>query len=417
MNIKKVLKVFIFGLILLCVGNSCFANEPNDYSYHGIINFTGSIFKTNDRHEGLTGAKFRIYDVNNTFSYNLQEEGDGLYGLAYFIEDIDDNDDDYVQHNYRLDNKDKVYNIIHSMMPRELQEDYNEYLRNGNVSHLNTSFYRIQGNTIVFMVPLFLEEITAPQGYKKAEKIVIPAYVSITKNSNNISTRLDVSSPDMYAKYNENVDYDNPINYYVTGSYLNDVVDCTLINIDRSIFNNKNINYMPLILFNEKSDVLLRINNYVNSLEQYTTSRGKILNYLIEIENYGTSASHNNVIVTNVPKELEYVSGSASDGGIYNKTNHTITWKVSIINAKDKKSYRYSAKVPKNVSLGAKFIGKTSITSEEIGEIHSRETTVSLLSNPETIVPIAVLILLCSLIGVIVVIKNHYNEKQKELES
>lgn len=425
MDIKKILKIFIFGLILLFgVNNSCFALGSSisyDTNNYGTINFNGSVYKTNDRHEGLTGARFKVHDVNNTFSYYSQEEGNGVYGLGYFIADklpvsVVTPPVNYVSPE-NIDGSNSIYNMIYSMMPRQLQEDFDEYLRTGSLSHLDKDFYYIENNAVSFPIPMFLEEVTAPEGYLVGEKIVLPAYVEIRQDDGNIFATISFFNTYRYLKYNKNVDYNNPISYFLSSDIKNDEVDCREYNISLDSIFNKKQSYVPIILFNKKGNVLLRITNYVNNYENYTTSRGKTLNYRVEVENYGTVVSHDNVIVTDIPKELEYVTGSASNGGIYNKTRHTITWNVSTINAGSKINLTYSVIVPKNVSLGAKFIGKSSITSKEVGEIHSRETTVSLLSNPETMAPIAVLILLCSLIGIIAAIKNHYNEKQKELES
>lgn len=403
MNIKKILYLLIFGLILFGINNSCFA-AASDSSYYGRINLRGSIFKTNDHGDALLGAKFRIYDVNNTFSYYLEDENNGLYGFGY-------SDGGIPSIEQKSDTKGTFDTILNSL-PGDVKEDVEEYLDTKSTSHLNTNFYTIDGSNISFTSILFVEEVTAPKGYARGEKIIIPVRVYASSRIF-YSLEMETIINSMYLKYNKNVDYSNLVSYAMGGNSQNDFVDCERLNFNSNALTNTGIDYVPIILFNEKSNVSLSIKNYVNDLESYTTTRGKKLNYKIVIENSGSEASHNNIIVTKIPKELEFVS--ASDGGEYNKTNHTITWGVSEIGANQKISLRYSAYVPKTISGGIDFIGSSSINSDEVGLIQSRETKVSLITNPKTEVPIAIIVLLASMIGVVTVVKNHNKEKELEI--
>ena len=402
MNIKKLLYLFIFGLILFGISNSCFAAASGS-AYHGVINISGSIFKTNDHGDALLGAKFRLYDINNTFSYYLEDENNGLYGLGYYEGGM-------------TGNTRNTYNSIINMLPEDIAEDIEDYMQTNSVSHLDRDFYNVSSTTVDFVIALFIEEVTAPKGYARGEKILLPLMVVANYDDMTLSLRTIApkeSTPAYYLKYNKNVNYANFVDYVTTHAYLNDLVNCENLNFHSNALDNTGISYTPIILFNEKINISLSIKNYVNDLEKYTTTRGKTLNYKIIIENSGSEISHNNIVVTKVPKELEFVS--VSDGGRYNKTNHTITWGISEIGANKKISLRYSAYVPKTISGGIDFIGSSSINSDEVGLIQSRETKVSLITNPKTEVPIAIIVLLASMMGIVTVIKNHNKEKELEI--
>ena len=411
MKLKKILYLLVLTVLLFGINSNCFAAgagvNSDPINVRATIRIVGSIFKTNDHGDGLLGAKFRIHDLNNTFSYYAEDENNGLYGLGYSSTDITGELDSSTFTNKRV-----TLNSIIGMFPPKIQNDLNTFLKTRSTNHLGSDYYYLNNNTIGFAIPFFIEEETAPSGYIVGEKIVLPIIVMGTLNGDNVELILQTDDPYLYLKYNKNLDYNDFSRYIMSHSFENDLVDCRNLNFHSNVLDNIDLDYDPIILFNEKGNVSLKINNYVNNLSKYTTTRGKTLNYRIEVVNSGSAASTNNVIVTNVPKELVYVKGSASDGGIYNKTNHTITWRINSIKANSTVSFRYFATVPKDAMTGIEFIGKSTISSQEIGEIQSRETNVSLLNNPETAAPIAVLVIIVSMLGIMTVIKNHKKEQE-----
>lgn len=411
MKLKKILYLLVLTVLLFGINSNCFAVTNKsivaEVRYDGVINIAGSIFKTNDHHDGLLGAKFRVYDINNTFSYYAEDEGNGLYGLGY--SGSSEISDGGIK---KRIGETISYESVFNMLPRRNQEDINEFIRTGSTAHFGEMYNIMNPSKVSFYFPLFVEEVKAPDGYVVGDKIVIPTMATLEVLSSRVTLGIEGSAYRRYLKYNKNVNYSNWSSYFLSEWLLNDVVDCSRMNFQSNVLDNANIDYVPLILFNEKGNVLLKINNYVNNFAKYTTTRGKTLNYRVEVVNSGTAPSTNNVIVTNVPKELVYVKGSASDGGIYNKTNHTITWRVNSIKANSSVSFRYSATVPKDALAGIEFIGKSIISSQEIGEIQSRETNVSLINNPKTAAPIAVLVIIVSMLGIITVIKNHKKEQE-----
>ena len=56
---------------------------------------------------------------------------------------------------------------------------------------------------------------------------------------------------------------------------------------------------------------------------------GDQLTYLLDYRNYGSLDAKDVVIVENVPKDFVFVS--ASNGGVYNPENHTVTWNIGTV--------------------------------------------------------------------------------------
>ena len=56
---------------------------------------------------------------------------------------------------------------------------------------------------------------------------------------------------------------------------------------------------------------------------------GDKFTYLLDYRNYGSVDAEDVVIVENVPKDFVFIS--ASDGGVYNESNRTVTWKIGTV--------------------------------------------------------------------------------------
>ena len=393
MSIKKVLKLFVFSLLLFGISNSVFALDD---SY---ISSAGSIFKYNENNEPLKGAKFKLTDINNTFSHYSTDLGNGLYGMS-FEEDF---------------NSDNAFQKLFAMLPQKNQNDLRNYMQDSSY-FLDGKTYHFPDRSsedIVFNIPLFIEEVSAPKGYKLGEKIVVMGRAHLT-NHNNRDYFLDITAfvGDGYYKF------DKDFNYNDFGSDdMVSVIDNSFVRTSDEIVDkvheiDDNLSYRPIGLVNEKGNVLLKIYNYVNNTSNYTTSRGKKLDYKIVVKNDGTVASTGNIVTAKVPTELEYVKGSASNGGVYNKNKHIVTWNINSIDPKGTISLRYSVYIPKDASPNIKYIGSASVYSEQTGLIQSRKNFVSVVNNPKTSVPIAAVLLIFASIGVVTLIQKH----KKELE-
>lgn len=395
MSIKKVLKLFVFSLLLFGISNSVFASQPIGTNY---LQISGSIFKVNNKNEPLKGAKFKITDINNTFSHYSTDLGNGLYGMS--VDEFHDASSTSFQ---------KVF----AMLPQKNQNDLRNYMQDSSY-FLDGKTYHFPDRSsedIVFKIPLFIEEVSAPKGYKLGEKIVVMGTAHLT-NLNNRAYFLDITAfvDDGYYKF------DKDFNYNDFGSDdMVSVIDNSFVRTSDEIVNkvyqvDNTLSYHPIGLVNEKGDVLLKINNYVNNSSNYTTARGKKLEYKIVVKNDGTASSTGNVVTAKVPTELEYVKGSASNGGVYNKNKHIVTWNISSIEPKGTISLRYSVYIPKDASPNIKYIGSASIYSEQTGLIQSRENWVSIVNNPKTSVPIAAVLLIFASIGAVTLIKKHKKE-------
>ena len=390
MSIKKVLKLFVFSLLLFGISNSVFALDD------GYISSAGSIFKYNDNNEPLKGAKFKLTDINNTFSHYSTDLGNGLYGMS-FKEDF---------------NSDNAFQKVFAMLPQKNQNDLKECMRTNTIQDLDLNTYSyLRGENISFTIPFFIEEVTAPKGYKLREKFVIEATTFFSINDDDsYSLSIIPYVQDGYYKYNKNFNYnnfgDNNMRFTLERAYVETSDEI----VDRVYEIDDNLSYRPIGLVNEKGNVLLKIYNYVNNTSNYTTSRGKKLDYKIVVKNDGTVASTGNIVTAKVPTELEYVKGSASNGGVYNKNKHIVTWNISSIDPKGTISLRYSVYIPKDASPNIKYIGSASIYSEQTGLIQSRENWVSIVNNPKTSVPIAAVLLIFASIGAVTLIQKHKKE-------
>ena len=398
MSIKKVLKLFVFSLLLFGISNSVFASQPIGTNF---LQISGSIFKVNNKNEPLKGAKFKLTDINNTFSHYSTDLGNGLYGMS--VDEFHDASSTSFQ---------KVF----AMLPQKNQNDLRNYMQDSSY-FLDGKTYHFPDRSsedIVFKIPLFIEEVSAPKGYKLGEKIVVMGTAHLT-NLNNRDYFLDITAfvDDGYYKFDKDFNYNDFGSDDMVSVIDNSFVRTSDDIADKSYEVDHTLSYVPIGLVNEEGNVLLKISNYVNNSTNYTTARGKKLEYKIVVKNDGTASSTGNIVTAKVPTELEYVSGSASAGGVYSKSNRTITWKVDEIEAKGTISFRYSLYVPKDASSDIKYIGSASIYSEQTGLIQSKELWISVLNNPKTSVPIAIVLLLFASVGVITLIQRH----KKELES
>ena len=392
MSIKKVLKLFVFSLLLFVISNSVFALDD------GYISSAGSIFKYNDNNEPLKGAKFKLTDINNTFSHYSTDLGNGLYGMS-FKEDF---------------NSDNAFQKVFAMLPQKNQNDLKECMRTNTIQGLDLNTYSyLRGENVSFTIPFFIEEVTAPKGYKLREKFVIEAATFFSINDDDsYSLSIIQYVQDGYYKYNKNFNYNNFGDNNMRSTLERDYVETSDEIVDKVYEIDDNLSYRPIGLVNEKGNVLLKIYNYVNNNSNYTTARGKKLDYKIVVKNDGTASSTGNVVTAKVPTELEYVKGSASNGGVYNKNKHIVTWNISSIDPKGTISLRYSVYIPKDASPNIKYIGSATVYSEQTGLIQSRKSLVSVVNNPKTSVPIAAVLLIFASIGAVTLIQRH----KKELE-
>ncbi|MBU2552801.1 MAG: T9SS type A sorting domain-containing protein, partial [Proteobacteria bacterium] len=89
--------------------------------------------------------------------------------------------------------------------------------------------------------------------------------------------------------------------------------------------------------------------------------RGFELYYHIYYYNYGLRPATNTTVIDTLPKEVVYIS---SDGGIYNATNHTVSWQVGTV-----PSYMYGwrkiiVRILTDTENGAELVNRVSIETD-----------------------------------------------------
>jgi hypothetical protein len=154
-------------------------------------------------------------------------------------------------------------------------------------------------------------------------------------------------------------------------------------------FGSTGFNMVPYFV-EEKGEVKFEVENLVNGMAKYNASKDKKLEYTIKVKNTGNASSGDNVIKTYVPKEVSVNENKISDGGVYNKNEHTITWNIDYIEIGEVLSVSYEATAPEKTD-GKELIGKSSIQSGQVlTEVYSTNTIVTLdrivevINNPNT---------------------------------
>ena len=141
------------------------------------------------------------------------------------------------------------------------------------------------------------------------------------------------------------------------------------------------------VLIDYKSDVRLVISSYVNNGGSTRAEKGSKVDYKIVVRNEGTASSSNNIITSKIPYGFEYVDGSASDSGEYVESLNAIRWNVSEISAESEKELTYKVSVSEDVDLTQSYISSATISSDDVEEMESNETMVTLqgeIENPKT---------------------------------
>ena len=98
-------------------------------------------------------------------------------------------------------------------------------------------------------------------------------------------------------------------------------------------------------------------------------------------------SSTNNVITSRIPEGFEYVEGSASDSGVYLESTNSVRWNIDEIGVESTKELTYKVSVSEDVDLTQSYISSATISSDDVEEMESNETMVTLqgeIENPKT---------------------------------
>jgi len=144
----------------------------------------------------------------------------------------------------------------------------------------------------------------------------------------------------------------------------------------------------PPIVINERGKVDLRISSTVNEKESINTTSNSKLLYKVNVKNNGLT-SYDNKIVSTLPEGFVYVDGTASNGGVYDSTNNTITWTLYRIDEESNVTLTYEAYATNGLSGLKSYESTASIEALGIqNKIVSNKTIVRLMANPKTNAPL-----------------------------
>ena len=90
--------------------------------------------------------------------------------------------------------------------------------------------------------------------------------------------------------------------------------------------------------------------------------KGETYTYRVVVNNISTIDAKNVIVVDNIPVGLTVVESSITNGGVYNSSNNTITWNISVLSANSIKDLDYNVTVANDISLGTIYRSKAHIS-------------------------------------------------------
>ena len=261
---------------------------------------------------------------------------------------------------------------------------------------------------------VILEETKAPLGMERNKYIVpieITFYMVLDEN-NNLSTdngQIVYNIGSNFIKYNPSVNYTNLVETY---TYLvnnwNEIKGTIYTDCEEDI--NAYIGFVPKTKEADEGRVLnvgglgsacshnpvivdkvgtydVSVTSYVNNSPSTNAIRHDTVNVKIKLSNNGTVDSYNNVVVSHIPEEVSYVENSASNDGVYDEIDKTITWNVDRLDSSSSIEFTYDVMVPNNAKINSNIIANASLNSDNVTDvIVSNNSTIRVkdIVNPKT---------------------------------
>lgn len=232
--------------------------------------------------------------------------------------------------------------------------------------------------------PMIVEETIAPKGYIKSNKYVVLLPIDVTFYENYDGNDIDINYPQMldgismeYYNYDSNYDYskmyklsnDEITNfkekYLVTGMNSDEYCEPVVCETVIGAYCPKKCYPTDHVIKNSPGEIKLSLTNSINGSDSTTVKKGEKVKYRAQLKNSGTAASYNNVITTVVPPDIEYIDGSASNGGTYNDEDRTITWDIYSLDAGESTDLSYDATVIRNTNID-KIQLRSSVVSDQV---------------------------------------------------
>ncbi len=433
---KKTKFIFVFGIIigLLFIGvnvlkDNTISIEKKDLSAPRIwSSFRGGVsgyidfYNIDKNGSSIHNSKFKLTTWDGRYTFNISELDDGYY--AYNEDGVD----------LTLD---EAWDLLSPSQKAKLNDldTYGEFVNTFGAD--NTDCYRTGGYThcYTYMGTYYTLEQTQVTGDYTKEKYIVPGVINFEymidepgyyDDGNPIpnSTSLAIASiyyyPTIgpsgvllkYGDYDELFDtvdyrdYDNIINSNIAytinecihrepnlGSIAGSTPTPNLDNLKKKVGPSQEV-YAPFyyecypVVVNKKGEVNLSINTTVNEKESISTTSNSKLTYRVNIKNNGIT-TYDNTIISKLPPEFVYVDGTASNGGVYNPSSHTITWTLDRIDEGDSITFTYEAYAPSGLSNLKSYISEATIeTPTAQNKVISNKTTVRLMANPKTDAPL-----------------------------
>ena len=449
---KKTIIIFIFGIVigLAFIGsnlliNHKIVNDKKDVTLPNVsstfeANVYGYLYFYNldSNHDALlNGFRYELSTWNKKISFPSYEDDD------YYFTDENENLNFNEAYDLLSDTQKETIDNV-----KTYGDFYDTWIKDFNTKgeEVYQCFVGFDNNNIVFCqasMPTYyvLEQTIVPSGYTK-QKYIIPGFISLYYY---YETDDDLSSGDSITNINRNQEltldymeffnidsarylfnYDNYDNLLLKDRYdsidydddiyeeinANEDIDCLEYpdnRIDEDFINNrqgrgnhlKRFNspfvsyngYCSVSIINRRGAPSLTINSLVNEKENITITSSTVLEYNVKVNNNGNSVSYDNVIVSKLPIEFTYVEGSASNGGVYDPNNHSITWNLMRLDSNRSINLRYRASAPGDLVSLKNYETVATIESSSVnGRIVSNKANVKLLSNiisnPKTNAPI-----------------------------
>lgn len=441
------------------------------YEKFGDVELGINFYKYDSNKNFLAGTKFKLSSYNNAYKLYPSEEyydndevmitgyrsyyGEEIFDGAYSL--LSDQQKQFASSITTTDD----FNSINSQF-------VNCYYRSNNFELLNPYGPSKRQEGYYCSVPLptvfTLEETKAPSGYAKT-KVLVPGIVNlqyfvegysqptrrqteeVQYRASDFDQPYDVELVGIYA-YNLNayIEYGDVDTNILLGTNMDEAIDAIYENaqgtecgavkstfkaVEQStaaqeaipgnlvILNNPRIfNYCYFSLFNEKGEVNLAINTTVNDKNSITTTTNNTLKYKVNVKNTGTVDAIDNTIISKLPEGFAYVENSASNGGVYNSTENTVTWNVARLRISDNIDLTYEAYAPEGASSLKSYIGEAYAQAFGMNNrIESNKTTVNLMLNPKTSAPIygiiITLLIAWGVAGYLFLYKKYFAKKKK----
>lgn len=373
-------------------------------------NYFNIVFKKYDSRDfsNLLNAQFKLTSTDGTYTFASRQE-------------YDEYDNFY---NINSNNSNLNYDELFNLLPNNIKEivssintldDYNTVMNtydlrfnqidtNNSGTYDNRDCYHMS-----FTYPVLLKEVMSPPGYQKQDTIVLSEveFTFTFDENNNIKAKgIDIHGyRNGYFYYDSNLNLNSNINtydYYV--EYLHTNAEALNIGCgDTYPYSPSNIfevcSDSYTVIEDDIGEVVLTIDNTVNDKHEYTTNGNSRVEYKVIVSNNGNASSGNNIVKTVIPKEIEVLTNTISDDGVYTNNDRTITWNIDYIDPHSNEELTYSVNVPSNK------IGKYTITSnvnsnQQLDIVESAPAVLNIVSNPTTgniffLIMIGLFVLLC----------------------